>query len=157
MGKGPAWTEVEVKFLIECIEKGMENDQISSEFHIKTKFESKEGFHYRTTEAVRSKRKYLLKSITDATTNKPANHNKPWSDKDDIMLMHYDSMDMSRSEMAEELERTEFAVESRLNVLKNQDKSSFMVSLKSIYNRFSNFSNSITAFFFGDVGKQGGK
>lgn len=155
MGKGANWTENEIKFLIECIDKGMEDKQISSEFHIKTKFENKEGFHYRTIGAINRKRRYLLKSLTDESIlTKPANHNKPWSVNDDIMLTHYDSMGMSTKEIAEDLERTESAIETRLKVLERKDNESF---LTSVFNKFSQSTNRIINLIFGDGKKQGGK
>ncbi|KAF5037396.1 hypothetical protein DSECCO2_565060 [anaerobic digester metagenome] len=152
MGKGANWTDEEIKFLVECIEKGMDDRQISSEFHIKTKFEKRDGFHYRTIGAVDRKRRILLKSLTDEPVPKPTNHNKPWSQDDDTLLIHLDEMGMNSDAIAFELDRTESAIIARLHVLNNQESESiFTLFVKW----FSDFTESISKFFFGS--KEGGK
>lgn len=154
MSKGPRWTPQEDTFLLECLEDGMTDDQISSQFHVKTKFENKEGFHRRTVGAIKRRRHYFEQSnsmsgiISVPVRDKPTNHHRRWSPEDDKQLKHYESMGMLPDEMAGYLNRTESAIDNRLHYLKHKKD-------ESIFDKLSNFGNVIHDLIFGSTGPGG--
>lgn len=119
MGKGPRWSEVEEEFLVECVRAGKDPFKISEEFHIRTKMNIK-GYHKRSPAAIERRIKDLPEDEQPVDESKPARHRKRWNGEDDELLLHFESMGMSKEDMALEMNRTESAIESRLQVLKSQ-------------------------------------
>jgi len=104
---------------VECVQDGKDSFKISEEFHIRTKMNVK-GYHKRSPAAIERRIKDLPEEHQPVDESKPLMHRKPWGHEDDEMLLHYESMAMSREEIASYLNRTESAVENRLQVLKSQ-------------------------------------
>jgi hypothetical protein len=135
MGKRPRWSPEEKKFFNECVDKGMTDAQISSEFHIKTKFEKAKGFHMRTPDAMGRRRRFLAMERSPVE-GKPLNHRRSWSPEDDDLLITYKDMGSSKEEMAEIFNRTERAIDTGIRYLENKDTtpSHWLHQLKGFFN-----------------------
>ena len=117
MGKGPAWTEEEEEFLAECVAGGEDKFKISEQFHIRTNMNIK-GYHKRSPDAIKRRIYDLPGKPVDES--KPGMHRKRWSPREDRVLLHLNALGVSKEDMALEFDRTESAVESRLQFLKKQ-------------------------------------
>lgn len=153
MGKGPTWSEPEKSAMVEYMDKGLDDFQISAKFHVKTKDEVP-GFHKRSPDAVKRRRQDIEKQnpqqvLIDAP--KPGNHHKPWGLEDDRMLVQYNAMGVTVPEMADYFDRTESAITNRLRILEEK-KSGF----EEVVAWLANIGSQLHDFFFGSF-KPGGR
>lgn len=132
MGKGPNWSPEEREYFEEAVNNGMTDAQISSEFHVKTKFEKAKGFHLRTPDAI-GRRRRLFELEEPPRKGKLSNHKKAWPQKDDDLLLTYDEIGVHRTEMAEIFGRTERAIDNRLRYLKSKESESWLDTLKGYF------------------------
>jgi hypothetical protein len=148
MGKGKKWSPEEEEFLLECVEAGKDEFKISEEFHIRTKMNVK-GYHKRSPAAIK-RRVHDLPVDMSVDESKPVNHNKAWSEEDDRLLLLNKNRGLKNNELAVMFDRTEKAIESRLQILKNKE-SAFAVIFKGL----SDLAMTVNKFFFSSKG--GGK
>lgn len=132
MGKGPKWSPEERKFFKEAVKNGMTDEQISSEFHVKTKFEKAKGFHMRSPDAM-GRRRRLLELEQPKKVGKLPNHQKPWAPADDNLLLNYDEIGVHKTEMSKIFGRTEVAIENRLRYLKSKESDSWLGTVKGYF------------------------
>jgi DNA-binding NarL/FixJ family response regulator len=149
MGKGKKWSQDEQDFLIDCVAEGKDEFKISEEFHIRTKMNIK-GFHKRSPAAIKRRIADLPEEQQPIDESKPSKHRKRWNSDEDRIILHLDSLGVLREDIADELNRTESAIESRLQVLKNK-KSIFEIFLDGL----SGFGMTISRLIFGS--KEEGK
>jgi hypothetical protein len=64
MGRGPKWHPLETDLLLECLNKGMGDREISTEFKVKNQFVNSNIYRKRSLDAVGSKRRSLKKKGT---------------------------------------------------------------------------------------------
>jgi len=153
MGKRPRWSPEEKVFFQECVDEGMTDAQISSAFHVKTKFEKAKGFHMRTPDAMGRRRRFL-ELEQPPTEGKPSNHKKTWSQEDDDSLLLHKDLGLEPTELAVMFNRTELAINTRLKYLESKNEKK---TLYQVFRKFSNLGNSISKAIFGSKNKEEGK
>lgn len=102
------------------MEAGKDPFKISEEFHIRTKMNIR-GYHKRSPAAIERRIHDLPEEQQPVDESKPSMHRRTWPEEDDNLLLEYDEMGVAREEMAEIFNRTEKAIESRLQVLKSKN------------------------------------
>jgi len=153
MGRGPTWSEPEKSAMVEYMDKGLDDFQISAKFHTKTKDEVP-GFHKRSPDAVKRRRQDIEKQNPQQVlidTPKPDNHHKPWTPDEDRVLLHLNALGVTTRDMSLEFKRTESAIVNRLRILEEK-KSGF----EEVVVWLANIGSQLHDFFFGSF-KPGGR
>lgn len=153
MVKRPRWSPEEKQFFQECVDEGMTDAQISSEFHVKTKFEKAKGFHMRTPDAMGRRRRFM-EMEQPALEGKPRNHKKTWTREDDDSLLLHKDLGLTHTELAAMFNRTELAIDNRIRYLEGKTEKH---TLSQVFSKFSNLGNSISKAIFGSKNEGEGK
>lgn len=153
MVKKPRWSTEEKQFFQECVDEGMTDAQISSAFHVKTKFEKASGFHMRTPDAMGRRRRFMGME-QPASEGKPRNHKKTWTREDDDSLLLHKDLGLTHTELSVMFNRTELAIDNRIRYLEGKTEKH---TLFQLFRKASDWRDSISKAIFGSGNQEEGK